>query len=385
MALKALFLIFHGFEESNGISKKIRYQIKALKQCGVDVRTCWLDDKDGHKYRMIDDQILEDYGSGFMGKIRKRTNLDCIYKYITINNIDFIYVRSDHHTTPFLVRLYKKIKNKGVKILLEIPTYPYDVEYKGLPWGYQWILLLDKCLRKRMAKYIDRIITFSDDDTIFNCPTIKLSNGVDFPSIPLKQEQKRSSKQIEGIALATIHPWHGFDRIIEGLALYHQTNQNIDFILHIVGAGVPQTLNNYHHLVKKYGLENYVLFHGPLYGKELDDLFERCDIGIGSLARHRSGIKYLKSLKNREYAARGIPFIYSEIDSDFESKPYILKFPADESPIPIDKVITFYKEQTLTSLEIRQSIEDTLSWKKQMQIVISALYEKDNKTSLLHR
>ena len=29
--MKALFLIFHGFEEANGISKKIRYQVKALK------------------------------------------------------------------------------------------------------------------------------------------------------------------------------------------------------------------------------------------------------------------------------------------------------------------------------------------------------------------
>ncbi|MEG2480028.1 MAG: hypothetical protein RSA50_07120, partial [Mucinivorans sp.] len=43
-----------------------------------------------------------------------------------------------------------------------------------------------------------------------------------------------------------------------------------------------------------------------------DDLFEQADIAIGSLARHRSGITTIKTLKNREYAARGIPFIYSE-------------------------------------------------------------------------
>ena len=34
--MKALFLIFHGFEEANGISKKIRYQVKALKECGME-------------------------------------------------------------------------------------------------------------------------------------------------------------------------------------------------------------------------------------------------------------------------------------------------------------------------------------------------------------
>ena len=40
---KALFLLFHGFGEANGISKKIRYQVKALKECGLDVRTCYYD------------------------------------------------------------------------------------------------------------------------------------------------------------------------------------------------------------------------------------------------------------------------------------------------------------------------------------------------------
>ena len=32
--MKALFLIFHGFDKANGISKKIHYQVKALKECG---------------------------------------------------------------------------------------------------------------------------------------------------------------------------------------------------------------------------------------------------------------------------------------------------------------------------------------------------------------
>ena len=41
--MKALFLIFHGFDKANGISKKIHYQVKALKECGVDVRLCYYD------------------------------------------------------------------------------------------------------------------------------------------------------------------------------------------------------------------------------------------------------------------------------------------------------------------------------------------------------
>lgn len=38
--MKTLFLVFYGFQEYNGISKKIRYQADALRLCGTDVRTC---------------------------------------------------------------------------------------------------------------------------------------------------------------------------------------------------------------------------------------------------------------------------------------------------------------------------------------------------------
>ena len=81
-----------------------------------------------------------------------------------------------------------------------------------------------------------------------------------------------------------------------------------------------------------------VIFHGQKMNEELDELFNEADFAIGSLARHRSGIDKIKTLKNREYAARGIPFIYSETDEDFDPMPYIMKVPADESPIDIHRL-----------------------------------------------
>ena len=43
--MKALFLVFYGFQEYNGISKKIRYQINALKKCGFDIQTCHYEER----------------------------------------------------------------------------------------------------------------------------------------------------------------------------------------------------------------------------------------------------------------------------------------------------------------------------------------------------
>ena len=116
-------------------------------------------------------------------------------------------------------------------------------------------------------------------------------------------------------------------------------------------------------------MERYVILYGKKHGLELDNIFDICDFGIGSLGRHRVGIDKIKTLKNREYAARGIPFIYSETDSDFDSKPYVLKAPADESPINIQDIIDFYKKNIMSPIDIRNSIAK-LSWKHQMEQVI---------------
>lgn len=369
--MKILFLIFHGFDEANGISKKIRYQVKALRECGADVRVCWLDDANGKKYRMIDDTVLQDYGSGIKGKILKRTGLNCIAQYVRKNDIHQIYIRSDHNTTPFLINLLRKLKKIGCGIVMEIPTYPYDQEYKGLSSGYQRVIFMDKCLRRFMSMYIDQIITFSNHRTIFGRPTIRIANGIDFDAVPLKTGLQPEDGKLHLIAVATIHPWHGFDRAIRGIVTQTALLQNV--VLHIVGQGIPTIMDEYHQLVTENHLEESVIFHGPLFGKALDDVFDQCQLGIGSLARHRSGITHLRSLKNREYAARGIPFVYSEIDDDFEEMPYIMKIPADESPLNIQKVVDFYHSVTLTPKEIRTSILEKLSWKTQMKYVIESL------------
>ena len=122
-------------------------------------------------------------------------------------------------------------------------------------------------------------------------------------------------------------------------------------------------------LIKQYGIEEYVIFHGQLFGDALTDVFNKCQFAIGSLARHRSSITHIKTLKNREYAGRGIPFIYSECDSDFDSQPYVLKATPDESPIKIQSIVDFLGQLNIQPNAIRNSVEK-LSWKNQMQIVL---------------
>ena len=370
---KVLFLIFHGFDPNNGISKKISYQVNALKACGKDVHLCYMDETVS-KRRMVDNLTITDYGNGMMSKILKRIEFSSIAKYAQKNDIEFVYIRSNHNANPFTIRLVKQMKRAGMKVVMEIPTYPYDQEYFNKSMRRQ--LIQDKLFRKKFAKQLDAIVTFADEDFIFGQQTIKISNGIDFDSIKIKKSSTSdSSSVINLIGVAEIHPWHGFDRIIKGLVNYYAKPQKMVVRFHIVGYfffNDDEIL--FKQLIADNHLEDYVILHGKKHGEELDQIFDACDFGIGSLGRHRVGIDKIKTLKNREYAARGIPFIYSETDEDFDNKEYVMKAPADETAIDINSIINFYKKLTSSPIEIRNSIKN-LSWDNQMKKVIDSVFE----------
>lgn len=364
---KALFLIFHGFDPNNGISKKISYQVDALKKCMSEVHLCYMDETKTKK-RLIDGKVIADYGKGILSKILKRTDFSAISNYVKENQIDLVYIRSNHNANLFTINMVKKMKAYGARVVMEIPTYPYDNEYKAQGLNRQ--IFQDKFFRNKLAKHLDAIVTFSDYDMIFGQRTIKISNGIDFGSVKMKTAINDTSKGLNLIGVAEIHEWHGFDRVVKGLAEYYSKPQDYFVKFHIVGYFFSTEIENeFKKIITENHMENYVILYGKKHGTELDYLFDKCDFGIGSLGRHRVGINKIKTLKNREYAARGIPFIYSETDSDFDSKPYVLKAPADESPIDIHRIIDFYNSNKISPIEIRESIA-FLSWKNQMEQVI---------------
>ena len=370
---KALFLIFHGFDPNNGISKKISYQVNALKECGFEVHLCYMDETIT-KQRVVDGKIIADYGNNTLSKIRKRTEFSSIVNYAKKNNIEFVYIRSNHNANPFTILMVRRLKLAGMKVVMEIPTYPYDSEYEAQGMSKQ--IFQDKLFRRSMAKSLDAIVTFSDYKQIFGQKTIIISNGIDFNNVPMKNCQNDTSKELNLIGVAEIHQWHGFDRLVKGLALYYSKPQDYIVNFHVVGYFFSaEGENEFRKLISDNDMEDYVILHGKKHGTDLDEIFNRCDMGVGSLGRHRVGIQRIKTLKNREYAARGIPFIYSETDSDFDDRPYVLKEPADESPIDIKQVIGFYKSLNISSQEIRNSIQN-LSWNCQMKHVVEEVFKQ---------
>ena len=291
--MKILFLVYHGFSDESGISKKIHYQVKGLRQNGHEVHLCYYDfDSCGHRCRYVDDKVIADYGLGAMAALRSRIDLGCIYRYCIENGIEMVYARSFMNASPVLVGLFGKLKKHGIKCVTEIPTYPYDHEFKGYPLKYKIPLYIDMMFRRALSAKMEAIVTFSNKESIFGKRTICISNGIDLDSIPLHNPKKQ--QDIHLIAVAEIHYWHGFDRLVAGLGEYYKSNPNGRKVyFHVVGWEDDRgtTSNGYltvEQMARKYGIEKYIINHGKLFGDKLDEVFNQCVFAIGSLGRHRS-------------------------------------------------------------------------------------------------
>ncbi len=397
--MKILFLVYHGFSDHSGITKKIHYQVKGLKENGYDVRLCYYDfSPEGHRCQYVDGLVLKDYGKGKWAGLRQRFDCDSVYHYCVKEGIQFVYARCFMNASPWLTHFFKKLRKSGIHAVTEIPTYPYDQEFRTFEWKMRMELKVDQLFRHNLYKYMDAMVTFSDAKEIFGQRTINISNGVDFDSIPVHDSQRSTlNTQLHLIGVAEVHPWHAFDRVMAGIGEYYSRRskdegqrskdegqrlwigeqtlgERKDVYFHVVGGVHPHHMKKYFTpLIEKYQIQDKVIFHGTLFGKELDDVFNLCQFAIGSLGRHRSGITNIKTLKNREYATRGIPFIYSEQDSDFDHQPYVIKAPADETPIDIQQIIDFMADFTMKPEEIRKTVE-SLQWKVQMKKVVDAVF-----------
>ena len=369
--MKLFFLHFFELSSHSGISKKIIYQTTALKKLGVDVELCHLKIYDnGKQCRVCGYVDIDELGRGWIVRYTKWFKYKKLTDYIIEAGIDVVYIRSFYNTTPQLLKMFKNLKIRGIKIVLEFPTYPYDSEVRGGALKTRMIFLVNRLFRSKLKKYVDRAVTFSLFDFIHGIPTIKISNGIDFSAVPLKRVTD-STKEIVLLGVADIHIWHGFDRVILGLKDYYRNaSMGTRVVFNIVGDGDTFEIERLKQLTINLGLSEFVHFSGYLYGKMLDEEFNKAHFGIASLARHRTNITSIKTLKNREYAARGIPFLYSERDDDFDGMPYIIKALADDSAIEILTIVNFLNHFNMTPDDIRNSIINNLSWDIQMKKVL---------------
>ena len=316
---KGFFLLYSEInkEEPDGIERKILSQIAMFEKAGIDMRTA----------------VLE-----------RNTKTKWIYKE-EYSEVDFIYFRKSTIIDWRFIKFFERIHNNGKRpaIFMEIPTYPYDGEF-GKGYKDRLSLMLDHYFRKRLGNCIDRIVVTGANvgESLWGVKAINIVNGIDFTNVKQRNYVEHGNA-INISCIAKFSPWHGYERLILGLAEYYRNSPKQEVNLLMVGDGDERSM--YEKLVLENGISEHVKFLGRLTGAKLNDIYNITDIGACSFGRYKSGIDVIGDLKSREFMAKGIPMICGcaiDVLIDKEYK-YVLYFSNNVSRVDINVILKWYR------------------------------------------
>lgn len=349
--------------KATGIQKKILYQIKELNKGENHCEIYCIESEWNSKYRFFLSRLP------FVGKKYDKWRYD-----VKLTEMDYLYIRRPSvFDSSFLVFLRGiKKENPLVKIIVELPSYPYDQEYgKGIVGKFY--LSVDKRNRKKLWKTVDRFAVVAwtgERDILWEIPVLPIFNGIDLLNI-----KRRSLADHDGINLVCVgyfSMWHGYELVIEGLRNYYSNHPREIVRLHMVGDGPER--ERYQTMVKEFGLSDHVIFYGEINGG-LDKIYDIADIGVCGLKTADFGVSQSSQLKSREYLAKGLPVITAgDIDIlQNTSFPYEHIVECDR-PINIHEVVHFYQKNCLSGSEkccdeIRLFAEKYCGWEYAMSSV----------------
>lgn len=300
-------------------------------------------------------------------------NRDYSHYLSLIEDPDFIYIRrsiADRKYMSFISLIRKKYPK--CRIIVELYTYPYDRD--EFLRKNTWIMYgKERFYRRLYKKYIDRFVVYTDDEHVFGVPTLKTMNGIDFSLYDIKKCENKTD-EIRLISVAFLQKQHAYERLIEGIHEYYKNGGTREIKYYIVGTG-PEA-DKYVSLVSKYDLKDRVIFTGQKTGKDLDEIYNICDIGAVSFGTYKTDIKVNSALKTREYMAKGLPMVFSgRVDVLDEQFPYKYTVADDSSPVKIDGIIELYDRikdnKESTAKWIREFGEKRVSMDSTMDVVYS--------------
>lgn len=318
-------------KDRSGIGLKIRNQIKAFNNAGLGCKELVLPISRNKLLSVL-------YRLPF-------TNVYPIWSFREeFKTADYLYFRRPFVMSGAMRQVLKKVKkdNPNIKIVIELPTYPYDAEYKTYKL-YRMLIAKDSYNRNRLKGIVDYFSNLSEESEIFGIPTIKFRNGINIDDIVVRNPKDEEPGTIHLCAVALFKEWHGYERLIEGVNTYYKEKGEKNLIFHFAGEG--SALPEYKELVKKYSLEEHFVFHGYCENKDLDEIYNLCSIALGSFGMYKKSLSLSCDLKSREAMARGIPFVTgcpTDIFINNPDFPYYLEYPNDSTALDINKMIDFY-------------------------------------------
>lgn len=359
-------------DESIGVTKKISAQIRSFRKLGYEVYYSAYNEKGISIY---DNNDHEAYYKCYPSKSKKINDLIRYFVLVNVSlefiqtvnvKFDYCYGRLSAPNRRYL-SLLEEFKKKGARVILESLSYFQGVHPKTIKSKYV-VLCLNKN-KKKFCGVVDKVVSEGEIGSFYGVFTQKGKIGIDTESLPV-HSYNGNKDELNLISVATEREYHAYDRLIRSLANYLNNNGKCKIHIHLVGKIKDSTID----LIKKSHLNNYVTVYGRVCGKELYDIYAKCNIGVGPLGQHRVGGKKDTGLKTKEFFGLGLPYFYAGQEEDIAPNfPYILKVPSDESYINFDDIWSFYlslRDNSNVAIEMREYANVIFSWDRIMQCAL---------------
>lgn len=360
--MKVLYLFSYS-KNLPGVNTKIISKINILKNLGVNIEVlCFSEDMNIKELDNLKVHYVLPFEKKKLPKLFNLKYLNFIYQFVQnkrennhlkeiLKNIDFDLVILRYGMANFFS--YKLVKYFKHKFVFEHNTNEieqYKLKFKNPIASHSWVTyeyFSEKIFGPRQLKFSAGIIGVTNEITIYELSRfnkigqlplhITISNGINVEDFELNYVEKCTNELNMVILLGVNAPWHGLDRIVNGIKNY---KGDFKLTLYVIGN------------VAKIDCQN-VIYLGYLNQEKINHFFEttKIHVAFASLALHRINIREASVLKAREYLARGLPFILGYNDTDLENneeiKSFICLVNSDDSAIDIDTIIDFYNKVSL--------------------------------------
>ena len=372
---KLLYIMKYSIDEDFNLKMKFDGQLAAFENMGFQVFYIGYDRENFYLIHKDKKKVIGKTHFAFPSYIHTLFYVQqnrLVSKLMKRMKFDYVYWRS----APCWLTTWRAaaaIKRYDGKLIYEFPTFLKTKEkplskmraifgiYAGI-----WQNLLDK--------KVDCFVMIGEDagGQYKGKPAVNIDNGVNVADIPVRHFTP-DPDHIHLLALASMSYWHGYDKLIRSIAEYKRDTQ---VILHMVGGNSGGSLEDWKQLAEELGVTDRVIFHGQKSGKELEELFDICDLGINSLALYRKDLYSASELKAREYAARGLPFVRSVddkvLDEASTEEVYWIKLANDDSVPDLQEIIDFayqMREDASVPERLHDFAQKHMTWEGQYRQV----------------
>lgn len=377
---KLLYLTRYSLDEPFNLQKKFDGQLAAFANLGFEV---YFIGYDRQNLYLVNGNNKTVYGkthfavpsylhTQFYNDLHKAA-----IKAIKEIGFDYLYWRA----APLFgssCKVAEAAKANGATFILEIPTFPPGQEshLSGIRKAFS---VYSNRFSERFGNLVDYYVVIGDDagGSYKGKPAINIENGIDVNSIK-KRSPKTIPNEVHILAVSAMRSWHGYDKLIKSLAAY-KGDQNV--FIHLVGGLDGECTDEWKNLAVTLGVADNVIFHGYMYGNELDNLSDMCDLGCASL--RRGNYAHISELKTREYTARGLPFILALNDKSFVNaeKKFWLQISNNDDFPDMNDIVSFatsMREDREIVSYMRHFAKEYLTWDNQYRKMFGIIEGKNS-------